>query len=365
MPIIIDAHEDIAYNHVNYQRDIRRTVQETRLKEKGSYIIDETDDTMLSWEEYQTGQVAMVFGTIFIVPGKHSPSTTLKPVYYSPDDVSRLYQEQIDYYRFLSQSPENQFELISTRAQMNRILNTWNDMPAFYPDIVHPVGILMSIEGLEGIKDIKEIERYWEAGVRAIGPVWAGGRFCGGTLEFGGFTPDGYALLKEMNRFGFILDLSHMTDLSACQALDAYEGPVIGSHANPRALLDERSGERHFSDSVIRGLIERDSVMGIVPFNRFLVPQWSKETDGKNVSLDNVIRHIDYVCQLAGTARHVAIGSDFDGGFGSQSVPQDLDTIADLQKLGPLLKDRGYTDSDIEGIFWKNWHRVLENNLPL
>ena len=365
MPTLIDAHEDIAYNHINYKRDYRRSVHETRTIEKGSYIIGETDETMLGWEEYQNGQVALIFGTIYIIPGNHCPSDTVIAVYKSPDDVRRLYQQEIDYYRTLDQSSENQFCLVKTSTEINQVLKTWNDLPAFYPDVVHPVGILMSIEGLEGIKHIKEIETYWEMGVRAIGPVWAGGRFCGGTQEFGGFTAEGYELLKLMSRIGYLLDLSHMTDLSARQALDSYEGPVIGSHANPRALLDEESGERHFTDPVIEGLIERDSVMGIVPFNRFLVPGWNKEIDGKNVSMEHVIRHIDYVCQLAGNATHVAIGSDFDGGFGYQSVPQGFDSIADLQKLAPLLKNRGYTDSDIEGIFWKNWHRILEKSLPL
>jgi membrane dipeptidase len=155
-----------------------------------------------------------------------------------------------------------------------------------------------------------------------------------------------------------------MTDLSARQALDAYEGCIIASHANARALLGPESGERHFTDEAIRALVARGGVMGIVPFNRFLKADWNKSADNPRISLDLVINQIDYVCQLAGNALHVGFGTDFDGGFGLQSVPDGINTIADMQKLVPLLKMRGYTTPDIDGIFGKNWLKILENVLP-
>jgi membrane dipeptidase len=78
------------------------------------------------------------------------------------------------------------------------------------------------------------------------------------------------------------------------------------------------------------------------------------------VTLDSALNHIDHICQLAGNARHVAIGSDLDGGFGTEQSPEDLDTISDLQMIGPLLKKRGYTEADIKAIFHGNWLRLFE-----
>ena len=167
-----------------------------------------------------------------------------------------------------------------------------------------------------------------------------------------------------MADLGFTLDLSHMDPPAALQALDMYEGPVIVSHGNPLAMLKGSESNRHLPDAVIAGVIERGGVIGIVPYNRFLVNGWT-EKDGKDaVPLDVVIAHMDYICQRAGDARHVAIGSDFDGGFGRESVPAGIDTIADLQKIAPLLAEKGYSQTDIDLIFAGNWLAHLRRSLP-
>lgn len=88
----------------------------------------------------------------------------------------------------------------------------------------------------------------------------------GGTFEQGDFTNEGYALLEIMAELGYTLDISHMNEVSALQALDRYEGPVIASHANARSLIKNIEGERQLTDRTIRRLIERGGVMGVVPF---------------------------------------------------------------------------------------------------
>ncbi len=75
----------------------------------------------------------------------------------------------------------------------------------------------------------------------------------------------------------------------------------------------------------------------------------------RTATLEDVVNHIDHVCQLAGSARHAAIGTDLDGGFGTEESPADLDTIADLQKLPDILTRRGYSPADIRGILHGNW----------
>jgi membrane dipeptidase len=123
---------------------------------------------------------------------------------------------------------------------------------------------------------------------------------------------------------------------------------------------------RHLSDRVIRGLIERGGVNGVMPFNSFLKVGWNRRAGSRReeVPLDILIAHIDHICQLAGNADHAAIGSDFDGGFGVQSVPPELDSIADLQKIGTKLSERGYSESDVEKILGGNWLRFLREHLP-
>ena len=80
--------------------------------------------------------------------------------------------------------------------------------------------------------------------------------------------------------------------------------------------------------------------------------------------MEAVADHIDYVCQLAGNSQHAAIGSDLDGGFGTEQCPTGMDRISDLQKLDGFLASRGYSSEDIDAIFHGNWIRILRQALP-
>jgi membrane dipeptidase len=229
----------------------------------------------------------------------------------------------------------------------------------------HPVGMVILMEGAEAIRHISELDMWYERGVRLIGPAWVGTRYCGGWREPGPLTDDGRKLLAAMTDFNFTLDLSHMDERAAVEALDIYEGPIVATHANCAALMPNSNTNRHLPDRIIEGIIERDGVVGIVPFNSYLKVGW---VTGKNpreeVPLDYVANHIDHVCQIAGDSLHVGIGSDFDGGFGLQSVPPEIDTVADLQNLVSLLQSRGYTEADIANILGGNWLARLKRDLP-
>jgi membrane dipeptidase len=198
-----------------------------------------------------------------------------------------------------------------------------------------------------------------------IGPAWAGTRFCGGTHDPGPLTGEGRALLEAMAELGFTLDLSHMDELSARQALDLYEGPIIASHANAAALLPGYDGNRLLSEDVIRGLLARDAIIGVVPFCMFLKNGWKMEDGRADVTLATLAAHVDHICQMAGDARHVGLGSDFEGGFGLGSIPAGMDTIADLQSLGPILNAKGYHNEEVTAILGENWLRHLRTYLPL
>ena len=109
------------------------------------------------------------------------------------------------------------------------------------------------------------------------------------------------------------------------------------------SILRQPDNERHFTDLTIRRLIERGGVMGVLPFGKFIRPGWSASDDPSQTTLDHLLAHIDAICQIAGDARHVGLGTDFDGGFGWPHVPCEIDTIADLQKLDQRLRERGYS----------------------
>jgi membrane dipeptidase len=365
MPFIIDAHEDLAYNILNFGRDYRRAAEETRQQEAGTPIPEQAEgQALIGWPNYQCGQVAVVFGTLFLSPKKYSHDAWEKQAYASPQEARKLHSAQIDVYERLCEGDPDKFQLVCNRAELSNVLKPWQDTPAAYPQVTHPVGIVMLMEGAEGVANPGNLEEWWERGVRLIGPVWAGGRYFGGTKEPGPMTSEGRDLLSKMAELGFILDLSHMSEESVLQALDFYPGTVIASHANCKALLKDFPTQRHFTDQAIQRLVERGGVMGVVLFNVFLSLEWKMNHRREEVTLDLVVAQIDHICQIAGDARHVAIGTDFDGGYGWPAVPLEIDTIADLQKLAPKLAQRGYNQADIAAIFGTNWQHMLEGSLP-
>ena len=365
---IIDAHQDIAYNMLLYGRDYKRSVAETRAHERATHsiAIQHNGDTLLGWPEYQLGQVAVIITTLFAPPDRQSGGEWNTQAYRTTPEAHQRYQAQLDVYHRLVDDYPDQFALIQTRQEFVELVARWEEKATAPPEAAQPpVGLIISIEGAEGIQQVPaELEMWWQRGVRLIGPAWAGNRFCGGTREPGPLTKAGHALLAGMADLGFTLDISHMDPPAALRALEVFEGRVIASHANAAAVVKDPDTNRHLPDEAIRLLIERQGVIGVVPFNLFLHNQWKMGDRKEAVSLDLLVAQIDYICQLAGNAQHVGLGSDFDGGFGWQSVPAEIDTIVDLNKIAPLLRAKGYSEANIAAIFGKNWYAVLEQALP-
>jgi membrane dipeptidase len=364
MPLFIDSHQDLAFNMMTFQRDYRCSVQVTRQAETQTDIPDENGQTLLGWPEYQQAQTAIIFSTLFIVPKKKANPKFPPAGYTRPSEAKILYKTEIDLYRELTEQNPEMFQLIHSQQDLSRVMDAWKSTPAVYPQQTLPVGLVLLMEGAEGIADPAEMAYWVEQGVYMAGPVWDGGRFCGSSTHPGGFTTEGKALLRVMAELEMGLDLSHMCTQSTLYALDHYEGPILASHANVLGLIPGFPSERHFVDETIRGLIERDGVMGTMPVNFFLKADWKNSDQRSSVNLDMFINHIDYICQLAGDTRHVAIGTDFDGGFGFPQVPFEINTISDIQLLSDRLAQRGYQPADIEAIFYENWLRMLKRIIP-
>lgn len=362
IPLIIDAHEDLAWNMLTWGRDYTRPVAETRRLEQGGSTVERNGDCLIGWPEYQRGRVAVVFATLFASPVRTKMGDWDKAFYADAEQAHQQYWDQLQLYRRLADSKPDCFRLIGNLKELGGHMAAWQEPAAKE----NPVGLILLMEGAEGIRTPDELAEWHAQGLRLIGLSWAGTRYAGGTREPGPLTEDGRRLLKAMAEFNFTLDLSHMDEASALEALDLYEGPIVISHANCLELLPGFETNRHVSDRVIRGVIEHAGVMGVVPLNAFLKTGWKRQSGSRReeVPLDVVAAHIDHICQLAGDARHAGIGSDFDGGFGLQSVPPEIDTIADLHKLIPLLIERGYSASDAGDVLGGNWLRFLQSNLP-
>jgi membrane dipeptidase len=272
--------------------------------------------------------------------------------------------QQLDYYhRLADENPR--FALVRTQHELDGVLSTWkDDAPAEESSLEdrRQVGLVVLMEGADPIIKPQDVERWYERGLRIVGPAWlAGTRYAGGNSSPGPLTEEGVRLLRTMLSLNMILDVSHLSDQACLQALDRYDGPVIASHSNPRSLVP---GDRQLSDDMLKALLARDGVAGVCLSNTMLLRGWQRGDRKDAVTVANVAAVVDYVCQMAGDAQHVGLGSDFDGGFGAESVPAELDTVADLPAVAGALKARGYADADVEAIMGGNWLRKLRQALP-
>jgi membrane dipeptidase len=226
------------------------------------------------------------------------------------------------------------------------------------------IGFVLSLEGADSIIDHSYLDTAYQYGLRAIGLGHYGpGTYAHGTNADAPLNEKGKSLVKRIEELGLIMDLTHLCDQAFWDVLEIFSGPVWASHNNCRAIVDHN---RQFSDAQILEIIQRKGVIGVVFDAWMIIPGWQK---GKStpkemgLNLDHIIHHIDHICQLAGNADHVGIGSDLDGGFGKEQCPADLETIADLQKLDFMLSERGYKEGDIEKILSINFLSFLRENL--
>jgi membrane dipeptidase len=361
MRLIIDAHLDLGWSAVSFERDLTLCLDEMRRREAG--MTDERcrGKGVVSLPELRRAGVGVAVATLLARGG---PAQTRQPHGYKRSDLDFATQPiayaaahgQLAYYRLL----ESQGHL--------RILRTRGDLDAHWaayraqPDST-PLGIILSMEGADPIVEVDQVQEWWDNGLRAVGPAHYGrSHYAYGTGVDGPLSEAGVELLRKMERVGIVLDVTHLSDQSFWQAMAVYHGPVLASHHNCRAIVP---GDRQLTDEQIKVLLERDAVIGVSFDAWMLYPNWIRGKTGPEVvNIAAAADHIDRVCQLAGNCRHSAIGSDLDGGFGHEQTPRDLKSIADLQNLAEILSSRKYSDADIDAIFHANWLRFFRRCLP-
>jgi len=279
------------------------------------------------------------------------------PGWRSPQQAWAHTQGQVSWYKQME--ADGQLRQITNLNSLNRHVAEWTSA-ADHQQL--PIGYILSLEGADSLVTVGHLEKAYAYGLRAIGPAHYGpGRYAQGTNATGGLGTQGRALLKEIERLNMILDATHLCDDSFWEAMNHYQGHVWASHHNCRALVDHN---RQFSDEQLKELISRGAVIGGVMDAWMMVPGWERGKStpvGMNCTLDVLIDHMDHICQLAGNANHIGIGSDLDGAFGKEQSPVEIETIADLGRIPALLKKRGYSDTDIENVMHGNWLRFLRS----
>ncbi len=220
------------------------------------------------------------------------------------------------------------------------------------------------VEGADAIQSPEELGWWADRGVVAVGLSWAkGSRYAGGNTEQHGLTALGKRMVLEMDRLGVVHDVSHLSDASMDEVFGLAHGRIIASHSNCRGLLNDAANQRHLRDESIRAIAARDGVIGINLFSRFLNAARPADATprgdylGERAPLEHVVAHVKRVCDLTGSMRHVALGSDMDGGFGADRLPTDVNGPRDLVRIAEALSGGGFSDEDIRAFAWGNWAR--------
>lgn len=345
--LLIDGHLDLAMNAIHWNRDLTLSAYETRALEAGMEQKGRAAGAV-AFPDLRAGEIAVCLATVIARVSR--PGNPL-PGYASPAIAWSVAQGQLAWYRVMQE--QGHLRLLRDWPQLDAHVSAYRRDPADTP-----LGVILTMEGGDPILGPEWVERWWEDGVRAVGLSHYGlSSYAHGTATPGPLQPAAAAVLRAMEEVGMILDLTHLAEEAFWQAVKLFDGPVFASHQNCQALVP---GDRQFTDEQLQEVIRRDGVVGAALDAWMLQPGWVRGvTTNENLALTSVADQIDHACQLAGSARHSAIGSDLDGGYGIEQVPRDLDTIADLQQVAALLRDRGYRDEDVAAIFHENWLRFF------
>ena len=350
LPLIFDAHLDLAMNAMEWNRDLRWTVADIRDHEQGMADKPDRGRGTVSLPALRNGNIGICVATQI---SRYVKKGSQLPGWNSQEQAWAMTQAQLAWYRTMEAS--GHLRQITDVPSLDAHLDYWQGR-----DEPQAIGYILSLEGADSLVDLGYLEVAYNYGLRAIGPAHYGpGVYAQGTNATGGIGQKGRELLRKMEALNIILDATHLCDDSFREALDHFHGPVWASHSNCRTLVDHN---RQFTDEQILELVGRGAIIGMPLDAWMMIPGWLRgqsdpERDG--VTLRTMVEHLDHICQLTGSSTHIGIGTDLDGGFGKEQCPADLDTIADLQKVPELLTERGYTPADIEGILSGNWLRFL------
>ena len=352
---LIDGHNDLPWR-------IRAEV--TPPRDVAAYDLRQHTSGHTDLARLAAGQVGAQFWSVY-VPGEVKDS-----------GYARIQLEQIDIARrIISQYPDR-LALALTAADIEREFRQ------------HRIASLIGMEGGHAIENsLGALRVYYGLGARYmtlthnVTTDWADAAL--DSARHGGLTPFGREVVREMNRLGMLVDLSHVSPGTMSGALDVTEAPVIFSHSAARALVDH---PRNVPDSILRRLPANGGIVMVTFVPAFVSAEaavvdlrhmarekelkqtvsdtaerrraleaWDRDNPQPRATLAQVADHIDHIRQVAGTD-HVGIGSDFDG---IDHVPIGLEDVSHFPDLFAELARRGWSDADLGKLAGRNLLRVL------
>src|ERR687890_136142 len=237
-----------------------------------------------------------------------------------------------------------------------RVVRTVGELEGCFRDGV--VAAILHFEGAENLgPDPGALEELYESGLRSLGLVWsrpnayAHGvpfRFPSSPDTGPGLTGAGKQLVRECNRLGILIDLSHLNERSFWDVAELSEAPLVASHSNAHALCP---ASRNLTDGQLDAIRDSGGMVGVNFAVGFLRDDGGESED---TPLETVVRHVDYLVERVGSDG-VGFGSDFDGA----KIPKELGDVSGLPRLVAALRDGGYDTKSLEKLARGNWVRVL------
>lgn len=347
--LIVDSHLDIAFNALDWNRDLTQSITSIRESEAGM-TRKGRGAGVVNFAELRRGGIGLIFVTVhcrLASVGRRFAGVRTQDIAYARAMGELAYYRRMEARGFLRQ--------IRDRAGLDAHLAAWEREPG-----TAPIGFVLTMEGADPIVAPEQVGEWWDHGLRIVSLVHYGiSSYAHGTQAPGGLTERGGPMLDAMERAGMLLDVSHLAERAFREALERFGGPVLATHNCCRALCDH---DRQLDDDQIRALAARGGVIGTAFDDWMLSPRWDPQAiDNTGITLATVADHIDHVCQVTGSCRHAAIGTDLDGGYGREQAPADLRTIADVRTVAGILKGRGYGDADVAAVMHGNWVRLLRS----
>lgn len=335
--MIVDAHLDLAFNGLR-GRDLTRPA---------SRQVADTDGTpAVGLPDLRAAGVVLVGASVFADPLADDAPTG----YRTPAEAHAMGIANLDYYRRLE-----------TGGQV-RIVRARPDLPGATISAItedQPLPILLAMEGADPILGPDDVAPWWKLGLRMVGLAWMlGTRYAGGNAAPGPLTDAGRALVPALDRAGIIHDAAHLAEEAFWGLLDLTAGPLCATHANPRAVVP---GERQLSDAMLRAVAARGGVVGTSLYRPHLVP----ESEGpRRATIADVVRCVRHAADTLGSVDAIGLGTDADGGFGHEELPQGMRTHRDLGRVAEALVADGFGDGQVAAILGGNWLRFLADRLP-
>jgi membrane dipeptidase len=330
---IVDAHLDLAYNALHGREVLLPAAQQT----PGN--VQEDGIPSVGLPDLRRGSVGLICATIYCEPDEGKGKG-----YRTADQANAEARRHMAWYQ--QQFASGEMKLVRSPGELP-------SAPA------KSISTIILMEGGDPLRNEEDVKFFFDAGVRIVGLAWKRTRHAGGTGAPGPLTDEGRRMVPFLDRFGIIHDASHLAEESFWNLLEMTDGPLMASHSNCRAF---NPTDRQLSDDMIRALIQRGGVIGINFYDKFLVPP--EEFRKRKANLNDVLRHVRHICEIAGDAKHVAIGTDMDGGFGREEIPQEIPSAGELPRVAEFLGKAGFAAHDVEGIMGGNWLRFFQRSLP-